>query len=111
MRPIPRCFVAVVLVGCFVTAVAVAGELGCDGSYKGRTLSPEELATVLHNHQAWLASDRKWDDERRANLCQANLFRAKLLTANLEEANLSWANLQGANLTRANLQGAYLAQN
>ena len=31
MRPIPTRFVAVVLVGCFVTAVAVAEEPECEG--------------------------------------------------------------------------------
>jgi hypothetical protein len=34
MRPIPKSFVAVVLVGYFVTAIEVAGEPGCDGPYR-----------------------------------------------------------------------------
>jgi hypothetical protein len=91
-------------------AVAVAGEIGCDGPYKGLTLTPEQLATVLRNHQAWLASDSKQDDERRANLCQANLQEADLHNTNLQEAILSQANLQKANLVRANLQEAILYQ-
>lgn len=114
MRPVPKLFVAVVLVGCFAAAVAVAGELECKGLHKGRMPTPEELATILRNHQAWLASDRKQDDERRANLCQADLqearlFRADLRGADLQKAVLFKADLQGANLTWANLQGANLA--
>jgi Pentapeptide repeats (8 copies) len=110
MRPIPKCLVAVILARCFVTAVAVAGELGCDGPYKGLTLAPEELATVLRNHQAWLESDRKRDDERKANLCQANLQEADLHDANLQEAILHQANLHKANLVEANLQEAILIE-
>src|SRR5262245_14436024 len=80
----------VLLVGCLGMAVAMAGEPACDGPYQGRTLTPEELATVLHNHEAWIRSGRKPDDERKANLCQASLFNA-----NLQWADLSDANLQG----------------
>jgi hypothetical protein len=43
MRPILKSFVAVVLVGCFAVAVAVAGEQECNGPYKGFRLKPEEL--------------------------------------------------------------------
>jgi hypothetical protein len=68
----------VLLVGCLNMIVAMAGEPACDGPYKGRTLTPEELATVLDNHQAWAESDRKPDDERRANLCGADLGEAHL---------------------------------
>jgi hypothetical protein len=103
----------------------VAGEPECDGPYKSRTPTPEALETVLRKHQAWLDSDRKRDDDRRANLCQAHLLEANLFGANLQEANLARANLQeanpfgailqrvdlfGANLQKANLGGASLRQ-
>ena len=124
MRPIPKSIIAVVLVGCFVAAVALAGERECEGPYKGRALTPEELATVLRNHQAWLASGSKRADVRRANLCQADLREARLswadlskadlrgadlLMADLREAELWEANLQGVLLSDANLQGAFLS--
>jgi uncharacterized protein YjbI with pentapeptide repeats len=113
MRLLPTSLSMALLVGCLATAVAVAGELECDGPYKGHTPAPKELATVLRNHWAWRESDRKQDDERRANLCQAHLSEANLQgalldEANLQEAGLSGANLQGALLDRANLQGALL---
>ncbi len=110
MRLIPKHFVAVVLVGCFVMAIAVAGELECEGPYRGRTLTPEELATVLRNHQAWLASGRERDDKRRANLCQANLQKVRLVKTNLQGAALDAAKLQGAHLVEANLQEANLVE-
>ena len=51
MQPMLKRFVAVVLVGCVIAAVAVAGEMGrvCDGPYTRRTLTPKELATGLRN--------------------------------------------------------------
>ena len=91
----------VVLIGCLSMAVAVFGEQKsiedrpCMGPYKDRTLTPEELATVLRNHQAWLESGMKSDDERRANLCQADL---------------SGANLQGADLRGPTCRGPTCAR-
>ena len=73
MRPLSRSLSVVLLVGCLVATVAVAGEQECDGPYKGRTLTPEELVAVLRSHQAWLESGEKPDDERKANLCRADL--------------------------------------
>jgi uncharacterized protein YjbI with pentapeptide repeats len=113
MRPIPKSFVAAILVGCFVTAVAVAGEqegavASCGGLYVNRTPTPEELATVLRNHEAWWESGRKPDDQRRANLCQAFLANADLQEADLQEADLRGADLQEADLRGANLLGANL---
>jgi pentapeptide repeat protein len=93
------------LVGCLATAVGVAGELECDGPYKGRTPTPEELATVLSNHQAWVGSNRAPDDARKANLCQARLGGAAL-----QKADLWGADLQGASLRGAALQGALLIE-
>ena len=43
MRLIPKMFSVVVLVGCFDIAGAMAGELACDGPYKDRRPTPEEL--------------------------------------------------------------------
>jgi Pentapeptide repeats (8 copies) len=113
MRPIPQMLRLVLLVGCLDMAVAMAGEEACDGPYKGRTPTPEELETVLRNHRAWLEAGHPRGDKRIANLCganlgMANLRKARLDEANLQGANLLMANLQGANLGRANLQQANL---
>ena len=108
MRPMAEVLIPALLVGCFVTAVAVAREqesavVSC-GPYANRWLTPEKLAIVLSNHQAWLPSSGKLDDQRRANLCQAHLREASLTRANLQrasllEAALGKANFEGANLT------------
>jgi uncharacterized protein YjbI with pentapeptide repeats len=105
MRPMPEVFIPILLVGCLVVIVAVAGEQGCEGPYKGRTPTPEELATLLHNHERYSQAPimtpgrSKW----KANLCEADLSKA-----NLEKALLSWADLRGARLWEVNLQRAGL---
>jgi hypothetical protein len=104
MRPIPESIVVVVLVGCLVTAVAVAGELGCEGRYKGhKSPPPKELETVLRKHGAWLEAGATPNDKRRADLSQRDLVGAKL-----QGEVLSWVNLQGAHLWGADLRGACL---
>jgi hypothetical protein len=127
MGPIPKVLSLVLLVGCFDMAIAVAGEPDCEGPYKGRTPTREQLTTVLRNHHIWEVSShgRNLDDEQRANLCQADLSKANLEKANLRWANLqkarlvgailreidlSWANLQGANLIGGSLFGARLVR-
>jgi hypothetical protein len=126
----------VVLVGCLATAVAVAREqkrpqkqVWCKNP-DNYTLTPEELETVLRNHQAWLQSGRQPNDTRRVNLCSADLQGANLEKANLQRAglfgtdlqkanlrgadlrqtDLRWANLEGADLLATNLEGAKLFQ-
>jgi Pentapeptide repeats (8 copies) len=113
MRLMAEVFIPVLLVGCLVAALAVAEEreislTSCEGPYKGRTLTSEELATVLRNHPLWLKPGREQDDKRRANLCQADLNGANLEGAKLRGANLAGGNLAGANLARADLRGAAL---
>jgi hypothetical protein len=105
--------IPVLLVGCLVTSVAIAGEQGgtvasCEGPYVKRMPTPEELTMVLDNHRGWVESGEKPDDQRRANLCQANLAEASLVEANLQGASLVEANLQKANLYKANLERANL---
>jgi hypothetical protein len=63
MRPISRSVSMALLVGSLIAAVAVAGGQEnpvsvCEGLYKGRFLTPDDLATVLSNHRAWLHSKR-----------------------------------------------------
>ena len=124
----------VLLVSCLIVAVVVAGELECEGPYKDRRPTAEELATVLRNHQAWLAevdemkgqkyiqelgldnrrklgleSDRKLNDTRRANLCRAHLADA-VGGMDLQKAVLVRANLQSAHMPEANLHQADLAE-
>jgi uncharacterized protein YjbI with pentapeptide repeats len=108
MRRISRRLSVALLVGCLATVGVMAGAQECDGPYKEMTLTPEELATVLSNHQTWLENDKKEDDKRRANLCQANLQEANLYNTNLQGASLYQADLHKANLVQANLQEAIL---
>ena len=103
MRPLLRRLSVALLVGCLTVAVAVPGAQECNGPYKGRWPTPEEIETILRNHQAWQEAGARPNDERRANLCQVGLHEA-----NLQGALLRKADLQGARLLRANLQGAYL---
>jgi hypothetical protein len=110
MGPIPKVLSVVLLIGCLDIVIAMAGEeIYCEGPYKGRTLAREELAAVLRNHQAWLESDRKLNDERKAHLCQADLQKADLRWANLQWADLRKAKLQEARLSRADLRWADLS--
>ena len=56
-----------------------------------KTYTPEELKTIIENHQHWLKEDCEgWED-----------MKADLSRANLSWANLSWANLRGADLRGA----------
>jgi hypothetical protein len=108
MRPIPHGFGAVLLVGCFVMVIPAASEheglmAPCGGRYANYAPTPEEIETILHDHQAWLDSERNQEDIRRANLCQANLQYAFL-----KEADLRLAILSGVNLRRASLDGTKL---
>ena len=98
-----------------------------------RTISSEELKTILENHRHWLASDcAGWEamcadlndadlsyadlslvdlhyaDLNDADLSYADLSYADLSCADLCNADLSYANLRGANLSGANLKGANL---
>jgi hypothetical protein len=103
MRVIAEVFIPVLVIGYLVAAVAVAWErrgavAPCGGPYANRTPTSEELPAVLSDHQAWLDAGRKPEDERRANLCQADLRGADLRFANLQGADLRFANLQGAHL-------------
>jgi hypothetical protein len=103
----------VLLVGYLVMSVAVAGEQEgimrpCEGPYKGRRPTREEFETLLRNHQAWLEARGGPNDERRANLCQANLAGTSLIAVNLQGASLDAANLQRANLWKANLKATSL---
>jgi uncharacterized protein YjbI with pentapeptide repeats len=109
-----------VVVGSTILVLGQAGAAGqCQGQYKGKTLTAEELTKVLANHRVWLEERAhgkvKPDaaDDQRVNLCGAdlrgaNLEGAELRDANLSEAFLSDANLQEASLSSANLQGAFL---
>jgi len=51
-----------------------------------RTISVEELKTILENHKHWLNEDCEgWED-----------MRANLINADLSDANLRYANLRAA---------------
>jgi uncharacterized protein YjbI with pentapeptide repeats len=72
-----------------------------------RTITKEELATILAAHKEW--RDSEGATGARANLAYANLARANLADANLAYAYLADANLADAYLADANLAYAYLA--
>ena len=83
-----------------------------------RTVTPDELNTILENHRHWWNEDCKgWENMKAdlrdadlsgADLSRANLSDADLRGADLSRANLSDADLRGANLSRAYLRGADL---
>lgn len=98
---------------CLATTTSLFAEQACDGLFKDKKPTEEQIAKVLEDHQAWLRAGRLDGDERRANLCNADLGRADLRDAHLSEAKLSgidlWrADLTGAGLGEAELIGAYL---
>ena len=110
----------------FIGSVLLVGSTGavgqeapkehCEGKYKDKTLTAEELTTVLADHKAWLEDaiqkrvKPNAPDERRANLCEAHLGGANLQKALLDGANLQKASLLGANLQEASLVGANLQE-
>jgi hypothetical protein len=75
---------SVLLVGSTWAVGQEAPTEPCTGKYKGKTLTAEELTTVLADHKAWAEDVRNGEveldapDERRANLCEANLAGANL---------------------------------
>jgi hypothetical protein len=85
-----------------------------------RTITPEELATIIEKHRKYLLGESGGERAnlrganlsgaylRDANLSGANLSGAYLSDANLRDAYLSGANLSGANLSGANLRDANL---
>lgn len=73
-----------------------------------RTITKEELATILEKHKMWL-NDKEGGE--RANLENANLENANLRNANLVNANLENANLWKAYLRNACLVNANLGEN
>jgi hypothetical protein len=79
----------------------------CQGKYKGKLLSSDELTTVLTNHAAWVQDltsgkvRQDTPDKRRANLCGATVHDAQFQEADLEGVQLQGANLLGAIITAA----------
>ena len=79
-----------------------------------RTITTDELKTILENHRHWWDEDCEgWEgmraDLRNADLSCADLSGANLRNADLRNADLSGANLSGANLSGADLSGADLS--
>lgn len=117
-----------------IAALAQEAE-DCNGPYKDKSLSPEELEQVLKKQKRWYRmnymnlnapSDKTLPGKtslcdanlkfanlngaelRKANLTGANLTGAHLIDAKLDDANLTGANLTDANLTDANVRRANL---
>jgi hypothetical protein len=101
--------------------IAALGQkaVECNGPYKDKKLTGEELKQVLEKHREWRPYTPRPEhlnstDPRRANLCGADLKFAKLAGADLSVANLSGAilysaDLSGADLSNAELSGAILS--
>jgi len=71
-----------------------------------RKFTPEELKSVLEEHEKWLVSEGK--EGTKANLLGANLSEANLRKTNLGKANLEGVDLGGSDLREAFLQDADL---
>ena len=71
------------IVVCLATTTGAFALEECDGPFKGKKPTHDQLAEVLANHQAWVTDDFPDGDERRANLCEANLRGAALSSTDL----------------------------
>ena len=79
-----------------------------------RTITTDELKTILENHRHWWDEDCEgWEGMRAdlsgANLSCADLSGANLSGADLRNADLSSADLRNADLSCADLSGADLS--
>ena len=74
-----------------------------------KTISAEELKTILENHKHWLYKDCDDWKNMRADLNGANLRYADLNGVELSGANLNGAELNGADLRYADLRYADLS--
>jgi len=88
----------------------------CGSNFVDRKPSNEELERILQQHKEWLdAYDQRWDteealaDDRRANLCGADLSQSDLRGADLRYANLSFADLTATKMSQAVLDNANLS--
>lgn len=112
--------IAVPLMCLYVTRAAAHEdpvlEQECHGIYKGVSVAAAELAAILKAHAVWVQDEpRREDDERRANLCGADLTRADFSNADLRgirlvQAFLGGANFKGADLRNADLRAAFLGR-
>ena len=73
-----------------------------------RTISAEELKTILENHKHWLNEDCEGWQNMKANLSNADLYSVDLYNADLRYADLRDADLYNADLSYANLSNADL---
>ena len=74
-----------------------------------RTISAEELKTIIENHKHWLNEDCEGWKDMRADLGYADLTNADLTNADLGYADLGYADLRSADLGYADLADADLA--
>ena len=112
MLLIPFLLAALVFSGAWPATTQGAEKKGkrCDGPFKNKKPTPEQLREVFQQHEAWLKSNPLIKPEgERADFCEAYLKGADLAEANLENADLWRARLQGANLSGARLEGADLS--
>ena len=74
-----------------------------------RTITKEELKTILENHLHWLKEDCDGWQKMRADLRYADLSNSDLRYADLSYADLSYADLRYADLRYADLSYADLS--
>ena len=87
-----RCWVAYsLMVVCLTTTMGAFAEKECDGPFKGKKPTEEQLTEVLLNHQAWIDAGLPDSDERRANLCKADLSEAGTVSKTITHS--SWPQL------------------
>ena len=92
------------IVVCLATTTDAFAQEKCDGPFKGKTPTDEQLAKDLANHKAWMDAEGPDGDKRRANLCDANLSGANLSGARLIAGFLIGTNLSNADLTGVDLR-------
>ncbi len=85
----------------------------CNGPFKGKKLSKDNIFKVRRAHEKWLINSKD-PEGQQANFCGANLAKSNFQGMNLtsavfEMAMLAGANFSGATLNKAQLQGANLS--
>ena len=81
------------IVICFATTTGTFAQAECVGPFKEKKPTDEQLAEVLAVHKSWLEDYFPDGDERRGDLCWANLRGAFLGEADLSGTSSSPSDL------------------
>jgi len=66
------------IVVCLAMSTSAFALEECEGPFKGKKPTDEQLKEVLTDHKAWIDAGHPDGDERRAYLCEANLSKTDL---------------------------------